>query len=328
MSDLTEYQWKKPLPQRLYKRWKMKIGKIFDLMTTPCANDDLTMFVLAPFAELPTLLYSLVSHECLDAAWDNAAQKYKQGGKRGGFKHGRGGIPSFKSTGSIGNTGPTPGGLGWAAFKGGQFLQALGARILIVDTALNWNINWMSTALQWSGCQPPPDVWSSGELLGPVYGDHCAPIRFGCTPTGGGSGCLAGIGGFATTVPVSTLNTFGALNCVQFGSVPFQPLVEQGWRVFRRSDGEEVSTTMSSEGVDVLQGVGTQLWHKARFGEAGLMTFEGYMEAVDPCTPGQGGACGYSPYYITGDLTTSIRAATNQDPCDGGILTQIGGFRR
>jgi len=328
MSDTWQAaEFKNPFKSH-FKRWNMKIGKIFDLMQTPCATDDLTMFVLAPFSELPTLLYSLASHECLDAAWDGAAAKYTSAKRRGGYKHGRGGIPNFKSKGFIRAEKPHPSNFGWAAFKGGQFLQYIGARILIIDTALNWNINWMSTALEWSGCPPEPDCWSSGSLVGPVYGDHCSPIRFGCNAIGGGKNCLGGIGGFSTIVPVSRLMTFGAVNCVPFGSAPFNPMIEQGWRVFNKFTGDEVGTTQESHGEDTLDGVGTQLWQKATFGEAGAISMEGYMEAVDPCTPGQGGQIGYSPYYITGDQRTSLRAAINQDPCDGGILTQIGGFRK
>lgn len=319
MAETGMVNWNKSSANAHWKRWSMKIGRIFDLMTTPCNNDRIEMFIGAPFVNLPTLLYTLLQHECKDQLWDKGRDAWLRMNNRGGYRHGRGGTPNFKSQGEFGTNGPTPKGNGYAWIRAGDFMQRIGSYLLIIDAALNWDINWMSDALEWSGCQPEPFAWSSGELLGAVYGDHCTTIKAGCAAIGGGMNILAGIGGFSTTVPVSRLNAFGSLNCVPFGNSEFHAVTGARWRVFNAISGQQLIGTGES-GTDEGTSTSKQLWSKQRYDSPTAIRMLGWYEYDDPCVgPGKGGAFGQSPYYVTADLTTSVAGSKNADPCAGMI---------
>jgi len=298
----------------------MKIGRIFDLMTTPCGTDNVYFFVAAPFVEIPTMLYSLFSWDCTDYAWDSATKNWKAPQRRGGRRHGRGGTPRYRGSGEVPREGPTPKGPGYQAYKWGSALQRIGAKLLIIDTALNWDINWMTTALTWSGCPPTPFAYANGRLVSPVFGHSGATRKCDCVADPGNQGISMGIGGFQTTVPVTTLDLIAMFNTVQFLHTKYVAPTGGRWRVFRTVAGNPELLVNQSTGGTPLQGGGHQLWARGRVNFPNPTGMSGYYEYTEGSADEGGGHAPEAYCAITGDLTTSIAASPNSDPCTGLIM--------
>jgi hypothetical protein len=134
-----------------------KIGQIYAISGIPCSPNP-EMWVLAFWHSVPHLLWSLFKPDPLDETFERFGDLHHKK-RRGKF--------GFKSL--LQAVDPPATGIGWALFRGAELAQSLGWYMLIVDASLQFDINWMSTAMQWSGCQVPPPFLGQGHASGQGY---------------------------------------------------------------------------------------------------------------------------------------------------------------
>lgn len=309
-------------PERLRSKWSMKIGRIYDLLVTPCSNNNFFIFVAAFFSAIPEAIFTVNAHDCSDIQWDKAKDAFKSQGRRGGGRHGRGGFPGFKGDGVLQGQGPKPSGFGEAAFKGGQIIERIGAKLLIIDAALDLGINWMSNALAWDGCGVPQEVQGQG-IPGPgrVYGGNGLEIILDCVGLPGAVNVLFGIGGFVTLVPVGSLVANAHVNTVPFPPAKYLPPATVVTHLIRSGPGSFTYSGNSNQAPTPENG-GTQNQSLAEAHTLGVQTIIGQIilfEHTDLTALG-----------VVSDASLVVVQATRQglltnnfnpDPCSGMGLT-------
>ena len=205
--------------ERLQQKWGFKLGRIADLTATPCQNNNAFIFVAAFFSAIPQALATLHTHDCSDNSWDKVKNLYLPLGPRGGGRHGRKGTPLFQGDRNLPGQGPPCGGWCQQVFRMGDLIQRIGAKLLIIDAALDLGINWMSNTLEWNGCGVPPPIQGTGSVSVPgTYSDHGRSVPCDIAGHPGNVGILFGIGGFICSAPAGNLE----MNCNMI-ALPWDP---------------------------------------------------------------------------------------------------------
>lgn len=124
--------------------WVGRVSHLVDIVATPCEVSP-TIAVKAMFNALPMLLISLYKPDTLDLVQERWGGPHKKRPKK-----------RFRFNDLIlGQPGPKNGQFGWVTFNLGQWAQRLGWYMLIVDSTIDFAVNWTTTAYQWSGCKTP-----------------------------------------------------------------------------------------------------------------------------------------------------------------------------
>lgn len=303
--------------ERLRKDWGYKIGRIYDLQTTPCHNNNFFIFVAAFFSSIPEAIASLNQFECTDQAWDKASNLWRNTHLRGGRRHGRGGTPELRG----GEKQPKAFGpreaFGYAAFLGGNFLQRIGAKFLIIDTALDLGVNWMTLALEWNGCDVPPEIAGQATIGQQVYGCGGGTFTTGCAAQGPSVGVAFGIGGFITTVPTGNLDAKGNVSTGQFLTRPYFPLAGSNWLIFKTSTSELLIATEDnkvSQSDNPAQGLdNAYAWSNVTI--PNVVGMNGTLACRAPACDDGGGIFTDSLVFISGERKGFLFDTQNPDPC-------------
>lgn len=126
-----------------------KIGKIVDLFGSPCAPRA-EVWAYAFFQAVPTFIVSLIKPEIIDINIRHRGRKNRKGRK---LKI----IPHLIRRDAILEI-PVP---RYAVFQLAEMAQRVGWYFLVMDATMDFAINWMSMAYQWTGCDdpdPPPYI--------------------------------------------------------------------------------------------------------------------------------------------------------------------------
>jgi len=121
-----------------------KVGQVADIVTQACSPDP-EIYILAAFANVPMLLWSLVKPDPVDYVADRFGQHHHRR-RRNRFSIG---------DINIGDPGQGNGHLRWASFRGTQILQKVGWYFVVIDATTDFLVNWHSMAYRYSGCQDP-----------------------------------------------------------------------------------------------------------------------------------------------------------------------------
>jgi len=222
----------------LQRKWAMKIGRIEQLLISPCSANtpggppvDIIIWITAFFAGIPEAVVTLNRHDCSDNLWDKNKNLWAPLPKGRGGRHGRRGTPSNPSEGRApGITQPARGWQQWA-FNFGNFMEKVGAKLMIIDAALDLGVNWQSNYLNWNGCGAPPPCFTTATVARDVVGWDGGDLRNDLIGHPGSVGIICGIGGFATTVPVGQLEMAGSVGDRPFLFVPYAPISGTYWVV-------------------------------------------------------------------------------------------------
>ena len=309
-------------PEKLRKQWGFKIGRIYDLMSTPCQNNNFFIFVAAFFSGIPEAIYTLNAHDCSDTQWDKGKNLWIPIGGRGGRRHGRGGTPTFDGGKKLpGDAPPIDSGWKQAMFKGGDLVQRLGAKLLIIDAALDLGVNWMSNMLEWNGCQQPPDCFGAGAPLFVVYGDNGLDHTCDIAAFPGNVGVAMGIGGFITTVPVGSVIAMCSAPTEQFLSVPYVGPASVTTECFNSSTSNPVGGDVSDAGWSTNTGDTHTSMLEAYFpGTHGVF---GWARLEEPGGDGtKGGQVSSSAIFtVSGERKSQLFANGQPDPCSNFPIT-------
>lgn len=334
MVDPSTYESRGARPARdsfmksLQRKWAMKIGRIEDLLLTPCYTPlgpgtpkDGFLWVTAFFAGIPQALVTLNTHDCSDNLWDKNKQLWGPKAPRGGGRHGRRGTPSNQATGGLAaGTGPAR---GWqaAAFKFGDIVEKIGAKLMIIDAALDLAINWQSFYLEWTGCGAPPAVFTSASVTNNVVGVGASDVRSDMAGHPGSVGIFCGIGGFATTVPVGQLEMAGSVPDLPFLFIPYEGLGGTYMLIDAVSptDKPQVDQRLMTASTDA--GANTSGF-RASFQSLGAVGRTGSVMLIRPTSLGH--ACQVDPsniITIQGSTEGLLTADPKSDPCSNLPLT-------
>lgn len=120
--------------------WMGKIGRLQQIQAIPC-NPTPKIMAYAFWQQLPFLIYTLTVPDCEDIIQ----------GAIGGFRHKHRRGLHIKDGHVVPGHPPEPG-IGWRAFDLWELSDKVGFWMMIIDASLDLEINWMSTAYQYSGC--------------------------------------------------------------------------------------------------------------------------------------------------------------------------------
>jgi len=306
----------------LRKKWGYKIGRIYDLMTTPCQNNNFFILAAAFFSAIPEAIFTVNTHDCSDNIWDKGKQVFAPPKGRGGGRHGRRGTPQFGPGEKLpGMPPPTQPGWHQPLWRAGDLIQSIGAKLLIIDAALDLGINWMSNNLEWQGCQQPPDCYGSGAPLFPVYGNN--GLTHTCDIAGfpGNVGVAMGIGGFITTVQVGNVIATCNSNTIPFLSVPYIGAEAIKTEVMKTSSGDPIGGDEDDSGGPNANGDGYSSKLESYF--AGTQGVFGWARLFEPGGDGdKGGQVSDDAIFtVAGDRTSQLFGNGNPDPCSNFPLT-------
>lgn len=312
-------EWSKTPAAKMLASWERKIGKIFDLVETPCQNGNALIFIGAAFYALPIALVTLKAFECEDYAYDKAKQLWKAGPRRGGRRHGRGGTPGFRANGRLDKTGGSGSGFTYHGFRIGDFFQSIGAKILIIDTALDFSINWLSMGLEWNGCGPPPPVHGLGLTPGIVIGEEGDIRQLDLIAEPGNVGVAMGIGGFATTIPTFNIHATGTVDTKQFLWTEYKPPASVNWRISGSSSGP--LNLNQTSGQNAPSDNQSSAYAKASWHGPTKQLFTGYLEVVEGSSGSGGSIINPTTCSVIGDdKSLNLLKAPGKDPCQPGVI--------
>lgn len=124
--------------------WVGRVSHLVDIAATPCDISP-SIQVYAMFNALPMLLISLYKPDTLDLVQERWGGPHKKKPKK-----------RFRFTDLIlSQPGPKKGQFGWVTFNLGAWAQRLGWYMLVVDSTIDFAVNWTTTAYQWAGCATP-----------------------------------------------------------------------------------------------------------------------------------------------------------------------------
>lgn len=139
--------------------WYGRIGRVFRILSYPCAADPV-IWVEAAWVGLPRLLWTLVKPDFLDYKWDMFTKgKTPIGPEFAGGKSRHSGRGRFRAGGVIHPEHGGGKGRYWVPFYIGELAQKVGWYISVVDVATEFVYNWASMVYVFAGCESLDTAW-------------------------------------------------------------------------------------------------------------------------------------------------------------------------
>lgn len=312
----------------LRSKWGMKIGRIEQLLITPCSSDgplDTAKHVFiwagAFFAGIPEAIATLNTHDCSDNLYDKAKQAYGPAAGRGGGRHGRRGTPNNSGGQRLPGTAPPASGWQQAGFRFGDVLEKIGAKIMVIDAALNLAINWQSFYLEWTGCGAPPAVYTTATVPNNVQGPPARERRSDLIGHPGSVGIICGIGGFATTVPVGQLEMAGTVPDEPFMWFRYESIQGTYW-IVDAAGGADPPPLDQNNGSNANAAGGTNHWNRASMATLASTNRTGSVIIMTQATEGVASIISENAIVtISGENAGLLTSDGKADPCSNLPLT-------